>query len=92
MDAAEFMEWQRYYAEDPFGDQRQDQRFAMICQVVAALAGKPPPLQNFMLYPDRPTRRRGPVSAAEISAALSNVRDWMTHGHDSRQTANHSDG
>jgi len=91
MDAPEFMLWREYYNEDPFGDQRQDERFAMLCQVVAAIVGKPPPLRSFLLYPDALDPGE-PMTAEDIASVMQGVASWMNHGDNRRQAPNHTHG
>ncbi len=51
MDSRELTEWFAYDCIDRIGEQRGDERNAILCQMVAAFGGKPPKLEAFMLYP-----------------------------------------
>lgn len=54
LSSAEFSEWQAYYNLDPFDDQREDLRFAMLASMIAALGGvKRPKFKDYMLFPER---------------------------------------
>jgi len=81
MDAREFAEWQAYYAIDPWGDQREDLRTAMVCQLVSAFGGKPPPLRDFMPFADEARKEREPISAEALSGVLMQAQAWMKHGN-----------
>jgi len=85
-DADEILWWEALFEIDPPGDQRQDMRFAMLCQTIAAIVGKPPPMSAFMLFPDGDgTRAKGePVSAETITNVMQQAAAWMTHGNNSR--------
>ncbi len=51
MDSRELSEWFAYDCIDRIGEQRADERNAILCQMVAAFGGKPPKLEAFMPYP-----------------------------------------
>lgn len=85
LDADEILWWEAQWAIDPWGDQRQDMRFAMLCQVVAAMVMQnPPPLTTFMLYPEGESKPAGPISAEALSGIMGQTQAWMTNGDDSR--------
>lgn len=51
MDSRELTEWFAYDCIDRIGEQRGDERNAILCQMVAAIGGKPPKIEAFMPYP-----------------------------------------
>lgn len=85
LDADEILWWEALFAVDPPGDQRMDMRFAMLCQTIAALFGKPPPLTAFMLFPDKAPQHE-PISSDGINEVMQQVSGWMQHGDNDRKT------
>lgn len=84
-DADEILWWEALYEVDPWGEQRQDLRFAMLCQTIAAIVTKPPPMSAFMLYPDGDGRAVSePMSCDAMHAVMQTVRDGMTNGNNDR--------
>jgi len=83
MDADEFLWWEAFYSIDPFGTQREDMRFAMLAQVVAAIISKnTPKLESFMLFPERRMRRQTPEEQAR---ELQKVTEFLSgNGNASR--------
>lgn len=52
--AKQVNEWQQFYREDPFGDQRADLRSAIVAQRIAgAFSKKVPDLEKFMPFSDK---------------------------------------
>jgi len=92
MDYLELLKWQQYYSEDPFGDQRQDLRFALVGQMIAAMCGAKAKQRDFMLFPEGRVEQLEPMTPEKLSAAMNDVRMWMTHGDNSRKTQSNSDG
>ena len=87
LDADEILWWGALFAVDPPGDQRQDQRFAMLAQMVAAFGGKPPPLRAFMLYPQGDPEQQ---TVEQQRAELAKTTEWLS-GNDGRQASRHPD-
>ena len=58
VDAKELAEWRAFYNIEPFGEEREDLRAAMVCTVLANInrgKGRPPyRLDDFMLKFDKP--------------------------------------
>lgn len=55
----QWAEWCAFYAIDPFGSQRQDANFAALMTMIAGAFGdKGATVKRFMLFPDRPARKR----------------------------------
>jgi hypothetical protein len=48
----EFLDWIEFYRLDPFGDQRQDLRFALLGANVGAMLGNKVKWQNLMPFPE----------------------------------------
>lgn len=70
MTAAEFSDWQRYAAAEPFGEQRADLRAGIVAAAVANYAGKMrreglPPAVPTDFMPFQPPRDPEPETAAE---------------------------
>lgn len=78
-DADEVLWWEALYEVDPWGEQRQDERFAMLGQIVGAVVGQSLPKSAFMLYPDGDGRSASePMGGDEINAIMQHVRDGMS--------------
>lgn len=65
--------WQAFYAIAPFGDQRADQRSAIVAQTMhnVMIEGRPPPLEDFMPYspePDPEDRKKYLATLARFNA------------------------
>jgi endoglucanase Acf2 len=58
--AQQWEEWKVVYAMDPWGEWRQDRRFAMIAQLLMATKGKKSTVDDFMLFdPEKKQRKQG---------------------------------
>jgi hypothetical protein len=71
MDSRELTEWIAYDCIDRIGDQRGDERNAILCQLVASIGGKPPKLEAFMPYPleeSKPVKQSGKEQASILAA------------------------
>ena len=71
MDSRELTEWLAYDCIDLVGDQRADERNAILCQTIVGLFGKSSKLEAFMPYPleeSKPVRQSGKEQASILSA------------------------
>ena len=67
--------WEAYFAHDPFGEQRQDMRFAMLACAVAQVAGnRNARMDNFLLYPEQ---RYVQQSTGQILASAKLLAGWF---------------
>lgn len=72
MDSAELSEWEAFYGIDPFGDQRDDARSAMLASIVARVAGnKGATADKFMLFPERRGRMQSFAEMIDKAKALA---------------------
>ncbi len=77
MDSRELTEWFAYDCIDRIGDQRGDERNAILCQMIAAIGGKPPKLDAFLPYPleeHKPAKQSGKEQASILSAFAEGIK------------------
>jgi len=84
-DADEVLWWEAMFCVDPPGEQRMDERFAMLAQMVAAFSGSVPKREAFMLYPQTLTVAQEAMQPEELNAVMLQAQSWMQHGDDNRQ-------
>lgn len=82
MTAAEFTDWQRYAAAEPFGEQRADLRAGIVASAVANYAGKMrreglPPAVPTDFMPFAPQREPEPEAEPDPIAHF----EALNHGH-----------
>lgn len=69
--AEQWQEWKAFYALDPWGERRADQRNALLGSVIASQHGKAYPMDRFMLYPEPGEQER------RDKAKRAEVRSWF---------------
>ncbi len=77
MDSRELSEWFAYDCIDRIGEQRADERNAILCQMVAAFGSKPPKLEAFMPYPleeGKTVKQTGKEQASILSAFAQGLK------------------
>jgi len=92
MTAVEAKEWEIFYSQDPFGEQRADLRNAQLCMMWTG--DKNATLEQFMLYADPkpdPTpetlRAEQEYNALQLAAKLE-AMGIRRHGNDSKPPGN----
>lgn len=56
--AKQWADWKAFYSLDPWGDWRQDRRFAMMAALLMARKGKKVDMEDFMLFNPEKDRRK----------------------------------
>jgi hypothetical protein len=86
--AKELAYWQAYYAVEPFGEQRDDMRAAMLACVVARVAGnRNARTQDFMLFAERGKVRQSYESMHAQAKLLTSWFNGTRHDRTSQGTA-----